>query len=1264
MSQVVRQSKLFAAEDFTKVYKSFQNIDFTAYDFDTIRNALVQYIRVQFPEDFNDYIESSEFIAIIELLAYLGTSLAFRVDLNSRENIMDTAERRESIIRLARLINYQPKRNIAASGLFKVNSLSTTQPLTDSVGNSIANVNVFWGDPNNPDWFDQFVTILNASLQTTNPFGRPSKSGTVGNIPTDLYALNNVLRLNVTQPITISVNGEQLAFDVCNPNFEDQGAFFERQPDPTESFNLIYRNDGQGVSSNNTGFFLFFKQGKLESNDFRYDFPEPSRLQPLPKTNVNQTDVYVQEIDQNGTVLQKWTKVPSVNGTNVIYNSIAFQERNIYEVISEVSDKVTIKFPDGNFGNVPTNIMRFWTRSSIGRNVIIRPEDAQSIQITMPYVGVDNQRYSLTITFSLEYTVANGSSAESNEQIKDRAPQTFYTQERMINNEDYNVFPLLYGSEIVKLKSVNRTYSGNSRYINVNDPTGFHQDLVIIGEDGAIFNENEEQREVREIDKNVIGLLSDVVLEELQNFMLNQRLRNFFYNNYMASFAEQFSYVPPEGSADAPIPFTYFDFTTETYWKTAPDKFKNDTGFLIKDLDTTIPNWPYGPASGSNYSNIFSTVGVPYKFVVPGAILTLSVENSSGEEINTVSSSVTSVSNNGMAYDTAITLVGPIELGSEVNDLLPAKNIIPNFRSMFNANDPMQDIIDRINATGSFGLGYDVINDLWYVLDVYDTANEFGLQRIGIPDNPTTNDQLSTTYAPSWLVTVNVTKNSYEFVSRGTATIFQSLRQIRFYWDPEYKVYDSKTGESLYDQIIVLADINNSSEVETCVCDGTTVTRPVPLKNSIIWNPVGMFTQDDGFRDPSKIEIMPADLNGDGLPDYPMSFFMLANPKAEVVIETYTDFDGYEKTRPWVSAWNTTLLNMTNTDQLTLVIPTAGSTIGTTATANEIGFRITEGTSNTFVPLSSADLFMSMYVPTGGGKTVPERIAELLTTSINDPATFENAKRFVTIMQDGKTVRNGVVGTNISDQNYYNFRVVRTDVETYVETVVDNKYFGYPGISLEQNSLVPPNEVKGLTIKWKHYAPADQRIDPSASNIIDMVVLTDAYYRDVLLWKNENKPASEFPKAPTTEELRIQFGELNEFKSISDALVFNSGSFRVLFGRNAIPELQATFKAIKLPSSTISDNELKTRIVQAIDVFFEIRNWDFGEKFYYTELAAYIHSTLSQSLSSVVIVPKKEEAQFGDLFEIVAGSTELFLSTATVADVELVTNYTETNLRV
>jgi hypothetical protein len=77
MSESVRQSNLFAAEDYKKVFKAYQFIDYTAYDFDTLKQALLNYIQTYYPEDFNDYIESSEFIAIVELLAYFGTSLAF-----------------------------------------------------------------------------------------------------------------------------------------------------------------------------------------------------------------------------------------------------------------------------------------------------------------------------------------------------------------------------------------------------------------------------------------------------------------------------------------------------------------------------------------------------------------------------------------------------------------------------------------------------------------------------------------------------------------------------------------------------------------------------------------------------------------------------------------------------------------------------------------------------------------------------------------------------------------------------------------------------------------------------------------------------------------------------------------------------------------------------------------------------------------------------------------------------------------------------------
>ena len=41
--------------------------------------------------------------------------MSFRVDLNARENFLELAERRESVLRLARLLSYNPKRNQSAN---------------------------------------------------------------------------------------------------------------------------------------------------------------------------------------------------------------------------------------------------------------------------------------------------------------------------------------------------------------------------------------------------------------------------------------------------------------------------------------------------------------------------------------------------------------------------------------------------------------------------------------------------------------------------------------------------------------------------------------------------------------------------------------------------------------------------------------------------------------------------------------------------------------------------------------------------------------------------------------------------------------------------------------------------------------------------------------------------------------------------------------------------------------------------------------------
>ena len=95
----------------------------------------------------------------------------------------------------------------------------------------------------------------------------------------------------------------------------------------------------------------------------------------------------------------------------------------------------------------------------------------------------------------------------------------------------------------------------------------------------------------------------------------------------------------------------------------------------------------------------------------------------------------------------------------------------------------------------------------------------------------------------------------------------------------------------------------------------------------------------------------------------------------------------------------------------------------------------------------------------------------------------------------------------------------------------------------------------------------------------------------------------------------------------------------------------------------MTDNEIKSRIINTFDEFFNIDNWQFGDTFYYTELAAFVHSKLAGIINSMVIVPENNQSVFGDLFEISSEPNELFLSTATVDNIDIVKTYTDSNIK-
>ena len=187
MARTTRQTVVFGVEDWKRIYETFREADFQSYDFETLRKSFIDYIRQYYPESFNDYIESSEFIAMLDVIAFMGQALSFRNDLNTRENYLGTAERRDSVVKLAELVSYTPKRNQAAQGYLKVFSVQTTENVTDFNGVNLANVTINWNDPTNFNWVEQFTAVINAALVNTQRVGRPGNKQTVIGVDTSEY---------------------------------------------------------------------------------------------------------------------------------------------------------------------------------------------------------------------------------------------------------------------------------------------------------------------------------------------------------------------------------------------------------------------------------------------------------------------------------------------------------------------------------------------------------------------------------------------------------------------------------------------------------------------------------------------------------------------------------------------------------------------------------------------------------------------------------------------------------------------------------------------------------------------------------------------------------------------------------------------------------------------------------------------------------------------------------------------------------------------
>lgn len=1141
-------TQLLVAGDWKKIYQSFRNSDFTSYDFDTLRRTMISYLQENYPEDFNDFIDSSEYIALIDLIAYLGQNLSFRIDLNARENFLETAQRRDSILRLAQLISYTPTRNIPASGFLKVTAISTTDNVLDSAGVNLANTTVGWNDSSNPNWYQQFINIMNSSMAGSYAFGKPHDRNTIGGILSEQYQINST---NTDIPIYSflrNINGTAMNFEIVPATFSGKDIIYETAPKPGSAFSIIYQNDNRGASSSNTGFLVHFRQGTLSFSDFSVETPVPNEIIGVNASDINDSDVWLWQMNANGTYPDStWSKVADLVGNNIIYNSLSKAQRNIYSVSSRDRDQVDLNFTDGVFGNLPKGKFKLFYRQSNGLTYVIKPAQMSGIKVDIPYRNKSGQSHILSLVMGLQYTVNNSAGAESNASIQSKAPQNYYIQNRMVTAEDYNIAPLKLGSDILKVKSINRISSGLSKYYDLTDITGKYSKTNIFASDGILYQtDNIQHFEFGFTNRNEIFA---AIKQQLTPIVRSSALRSFYLAQYNrptlgvsnSISAMNISWVQSNKTAGQSTGyFTLNGFPSMLGIYTSSNLRYITPGSMIKFIPPGTQNKKYFKSNGSltetsgkgNTTYLWATVG---NVIGDGA-------------------------NSGVGSFTDGT--GPVILSNLVpSDAIPVE-VIPNFNTNFSYGFESE-IVNLCLMHRNFGLSFDSQYRTWNIITDtnLDLVNPFSLINQGATSNANADS--------SWLVVFEWTNNKYKVRYRTLDYIFESANETSFFIDTSSVNYDFVSNTVVKDQIDVLS-INTSN-----------TSTAVSLIKDYRWQIDSAIVESDGYVEPKKVKISFYDINGK-ITD-PDAFTNIVEPLS---IDSSTMFK------------NKFVFFKRSSDRLT--------------------YSLVEDT----VIYSYPDEF-----------SVPPKDS----SNEFDPSYADGALYY-----------------------FYNSAIIKSYNRVQASWTY-GPYTSDTGITIDSSQYVAYSGRSDLKFHYIHNSSEDRRIDPSKSNIIDIYLLTASYDTTYRTWLLTGKGPEPLP--PTIQSLAQTFGNsLESIKTISDEIIFQPVKYKVLFGKNSNINLQATFKAVKNSSRTVSDNELKAKILSAIQNFFLLENWEFGQTFYFSELSTYVMNLLTPDITNFVIVPTASN-NFASLYEIACLSNEIFINGASADNIEIIDAITSTQLK-
>lgn len=1248
------------AESWEKVYTAFSNINFAAFDYNTVKQSILDYIKLYFPETFNDFIESSEFVAIIESFAYIAELLAYRVDIAAHENFISTAQRRDSILKLAKMVSYKASRPLPARGLVKITSVSTTEALIDSNGVNLSGRTIRWNDIANTSWKDQFILVMNRVLD--QDFGSV--------VATDRFQIQDVLfeiyptvSTDVVMPYTANVYSQTINMELV-PVAKYVGDAFvgsaigitERRPHTDSQFTILYGSDGLGDTSETTGFFCYTKQGTLQRFTTDFDGITPNMTYDVGVNNVNDTDVWVNNVDSDtGDIIVRstnlpyrketlvgkygeWVEVDVAHAQNVIFNTNP--KRNKYEVETVGNNRIRILFGDGEFADIPSGSFDIWVRTSIDDDVVIPQSSVIDVPISFSYVDAYNQPQTFTFTITLINSLQNASASETTEHIRETAPAVYYTQDRMVNGEDYNTY-MRQNPTILKLRAVNRTFAGDSKYITWHDSSNTYENVKIFGDDGIMYIQDTDTAATTPsveintlINTHIEPLLisTDIFMQLITSGVPHTKLRRVLNTAEKTRLTDALTPPPTLRSVDV----YYNTFTNEWH-----------------SIKTSVPIEQQLFFSGYHTVNFNGFVTSPSKQITyPIGVLTTKTHLAASFVVNNATTF-------GIHVPISTAPATFAELLSILNTEFSTRNVAAE-AFIDGGNITIRSTSNHTNAATS---GIVIVDG-----NINDPSAGKLFGDIVISPNAETTVRLNTAvggyvyptnfikYPLIQVRQVNEQDTRYTVSRTSRRLVFES--QSTSFWNT-----------NTADRVMDYDTLRSSFDVITILQANTNCNRNNLLQRNWNYNILGQELvesgNDTGTADIHRVSVISTDENADHVPDYLnlddadryMGIADILKPKLKRTV-VLSDPSTHVLTLPvsYVTGFgDVRVVGETNGITYTLSPPAYNLPTGTVASVPQATFgKQTPPTGLGWVETAADGVELSEYGQVSNTIKLVNVSAQLnITVFVNEHVYFHRQS-----MSDSWTATEATTENLlrfVRDYTSYHFEVENisaTDVRpSQYQTQYNNRRLWKRHLGRDK-----------INFAWMHYSPRYHLVDPSPTNIVDIFLITRGYFISYKRWLED--PLAVKPDELTPLSLRNDYARLLTAKMASDTVILHPGKFKPIIGDKSVPSLQARLKVIRAANSTMTDNQIKNQIVATVRNFFDVATFEFGETFYFTELASAIHMDLSTEISSVVMVPLMSTSQFGDLLQVFAREDEIIYPDIGVEDIDIVSGFTPTNLRI